>query len=63
MRGAQRAPELALRSSEFRSPENLIFPALQLYMEMMRFQSWYFQLKNTTPVFSKKGFRQKLFQS
>ena len=26
--GAQRSPELALRSTNFRSPENLIFPAL-----------------------------------
>ena len=28
LRGAQRSPELALRSTDFRSPENLIFPAL-----------------------------------
>ena len=28
LRGAQRAPELPLRSTKFRSPENLIFPAL-----------------------------------
>ena len=28
LRGAQRASELALRSTEFRSPENLIFPIL-----------------------------------
>ena len=28
LRGAQGAPELALGSTEFRSPENLIFPAL-----------------------------------
>ena len=28
LRGTQSAPELALRSTEFRSPENLIFPAL-----------------------------------
>ena len=28
VRGAQRSPELALRSTDFRAPENLIFPAL-----------------------------------
>ena len=28
LQGVQRAPELVLRSTEFRSPENLIFPAL-----------------------------------
>ena len=28
LRGAQSTPELALRSTEFRSPENLIFSAL-----------------------------------
>ena len=28
LQGAQRAPELVLRSMKFRSPENLIFPAL-----------------------------------
>ena len=30
LRGAQRSPELALRSTDFRAPENLIFPALIL---------------------------------
>ena len=28
LRGAQRSPELGLRSTDFRAPENLIFPAL-----------------------------------
>ena len=28
LRGAQRSPELALRGTDFRAPENLIFPAL-----------------------------------
>ena len=31
LRGAQRSPELALRSTDFRTPENLIFPALSYY--------------------------------
>ena len=29
LRGAQHAPELALRSTEFRAPESLIFLALE----------------------------------
>ena len=29
LRGAQRSPELGSRSTDFRAPENLIFPALQ----------------------------------
>ena len=28
LQGAQRSPELGLRSTDFRAPENLIFPAL-----------------------------------
>ena len=28
LRGAQRSPELGLMSTDFRAPENLIFPAL-----------------------------------
>ena len=28
LRGVQRSPELSLRSTDFRAPENLIFPAL-----------------------------------
>ena len=31
LRGAQRSPELALRSADFRTPENPIFPALSYY--------------------------------
>ena len=31
LRGAQRSPELALRSTDFHTPENLIFPALSYY--------------------------------
>ena len=30
LRGAQRSPELAFRSTDFRLPENLIFPALKM---------------------------------
>ena len=30
LQGAQRSPELGLRSTDFRAPENLIFPALPL---------------------------------
>ena len=30
LRGAQRSPELAFRSTDFRVPENLIFLALNL---------------------------------
>ena len=29
--GAQRSPELTLRSMDFRAPENLIFPALSTH--------------------------------
>ena len=29
LRGAQRSPELALGSTDFHAPENLIFPALE----------------------------------
>ena len=29
LRGAQRSPELGLRSTDFRAPENLIIPVLQ----------------------------------
>ena len=41
LRGAQRAPEHALRSMEFRSPENLIFPALQ-YSVLLNNDSMHF---------------------
>ena len=36
LRGAQCLPKLALRSTEFRSPENLIFPALISRKEYLR---------------------------
>ena len=29
LQGAQRGPELALRSTDFNAPENLIFPAMR----------------------------------
>ena len=32
LQGAQRSPELGLRNTDFRAPENLIFPALQSFM-------------------------------
>ena len=32
LRGAQCSPELSLRSTDFRAPENLIFPALDFEM-------------------------------
>ena len=31
LQGAQCAPDLALKSTEFCSPENLIFPALNIF--------------------------------
>ena len=43
--GAQRAPEFALRSTEFRSPENLVFPALSSDTEKI----WFSLLRHSPP--------------
>ena len=37
LRGAQHSPELGLRSTDFRAPENLIFPALLLHLSRALF--------------------------
>ena len=39
LQGAQHIPELALRSTEFHSPENLIFPALKIPPPKVNFPS------------------------
>ena len=40
--GAQHAPELVLRSTEFQSPENLIFPALYKIIKEQKVERMFF---------------------
>ena len=42
LRGAHHAPELVLRSMEFQSPENLIFPALYKILKTQEVERMFF---------------------
>ena len=46
LRGAQCSRELSLKSTDFRAPENLIFPALVTHLYMSLFSS----LRLSTPL-------------